>query len=196
VNAEARTSTRDIARTAIRTQLAQVAFDLFRKKGFDKVTLDDLAKAAGVSRSTVLRYFGSKEEAVLSVLDAPGAELADELRARPAEEDDWTALRRALDGVVEYYERNRADGVALYLLIQETPALCARSLEKQHHWRPIVARALSERPGSQVTPLTAQVRAAAALDCLNMALDHWAASDDHGSLAELTDEAFGAITLS
>jgi AcrR family transcriptional regulator len=194
VDTEARSRTRDIARTAIRTELAQVAFDLFRQEGFDKVTLDDLAKAAGVSRSTFLRYFGSKEEAVLSVLDTPGAELAHELRARPADEDDWTALRRALDRVVEYFECNRADGVALRLLVQETPALCARSLEKQNGWRPIVARALIERPGSQTTPLTAQVRAAAALDCLNVALDHWAASDDRTSLANLTDEAFAAFT--
>ncbi|MFD8963850.1 TetR/AcrR family transcriptional regulator [Streptomyces sp. NPDC059568] len=46
-----RTSTRDIARAAVRAELAQVAFDLFRREGFDRVTVNDVAAAAGVSRS-------------------------------------------------------------------------------------------------------------------------------------------------
>lgn len=37
-----------------------MAFELFRREGFDYVTVNDVAAAAGVSRSTFLRYFGSK----------------------------------------------------------------------------------------------------------------------------------------
>ncbi|UUU29794.1 TetR/AcrR family transcriptional regulator [Streptomyces sp. CA-210063] len=92
--AAGRAKTRAIARTAIRAELAQVALDLFLREGFDKVTPDDLAAAAGVSRTTFRRYFGSKEEAVLSVLDAHGRQVADAVRARPADEGDWTALRQ------------------------------------------------------------------------------------------------------
>ncbi|WP_256966377.1 TetR/AcrR family transcriptional regulator, partial [Streptomyces griseiscabiei] len=78
----ARANTRDIARAAVRAELAQVAFELFLRDGFDKVTLDDLASAAGVSRSTFLRYFGTKEDAVLGAFDAHGTWVADALRAR------------------------------------------------------------------------------------------------------------------
>ena len=88
MNGAARTGTREIARAAVRAELARVAFGLFRQQGFDNVTLSDLAAAAGVSRSTFLRYFGSKEEAVLSAFDAQGDQVADTLRARPADEDD------------------------------------------------------------------------------------------------------------
>ena len=167
---------------------------MFRREGFEKVTLDDLAAAAGVSRSTFLRYFGTKEDAVLGAFDAHGDQAADALRARPADEDDWTALRRALDTVIERYREDPARALATTRLVRETPALCARQLEKQHGWRPALARALAERAGSTEPATLAQtVRAAAALDCLNVALDHWTASEGALDLVELLDEAFAAL---
>ncbi|MEV6037738.1 TetR/AcrR family transcriptional regulator [Nonomuraea sp. NPDC052116] len=190
----ARTSTRDIARAAVRAELAQVAFDLFMREGFEKVTINDLAEAAGVSRSTFLRYFGTKEDAVVSALDAQGDKVAAALRARPAGEDDWTALRRALDAVIELYHQDPAGTLATTRLIKDTPALCARHREKQHCWWPELARALAERtPSPRSTELVLSVRVAAALDCLNIAVDHWTASDGRLDLVELLDEAFAAL---
>ncbi|MDX2938195.1 TetR family transcriptional regulator [Streptomyces ipomoeae] len=190
----ARTNTRDIARAAVRAQLAQVAFELFRREGFDKVTLDDLAAAAGVSRSTFLRYFGTKEDAVIGAFDAHGNLVADALLTRPADEDDWTALRRALDTVIERYHQDPAGSLATTRLVQETPALCARQLEKQSRWRPTLARALAERHGTPGEPTLAEsVLAAAAIDCLSIAVDHWSASDGHLDLVALLDEAFATL---
>ncbi|WP_131569119.1 TetR family transcriptional regulator [Streptomyces sp. KM273126] len=189
-----RTNTRDIARAAVRAQLAQVAFELFCREGFDKVTLDDLAAAAGVSRSTFLRYFGTKEEAVLGAFDGHDRRVADALRARPAAEDEWTALRHALDTVIERYHQDPAAALATTRLVRETPALCARHLEKQHRWRPALAEALAERAGSTEAPTLGQsVRAAAALDCLYVALDHWLASEGRLNLVGLLDDAFAAL---
>lgn len=202
MSAAGRSSTRDIARAAVRAQLAKVALELFQREGFEKVTLDDLAASAGVSRSTFLRYFGTKEEAVLAAFDAHGDQAADALRARPADEDDWTALRHALDTVVARYREDPTRALATTRLVRDTPALCARQLEKQHGWRPALARALAERAGSSADPsagssgvatLGQTVRAAAALDCLNVAVDHWTASDGRLDLVELLDEAFAAL---
>jgi AcrR family transcriptional regulator len=189
-----RTTTRDIARAAVRAELAEVAFDLFRREGFDNVTIQDLAEAAAVSRSTFLRYFGSKEDAVLDAVDARGDQLADALRARPAEEDDWTAIRRALDTVIEPYHQDPAKALAMTRLIMGTPALWARQMEKQHGWRPALAEALAGRtdPPRPMT-LALTVRATAALVCLNIALDHWTASDGRLDLVALLDEAFAAL---
>nr|WP_253267722.1 TetR/AcrR family transcriptional regulator [Streptomyces asoensis] len=190
----ARTSTRDIARTAIQSELAKVAFDLFRREGFEKVTVNDLAAASGVSRSTFLRYFGSKEDAVLGAVDGQGEQVADAVRARPAGEDDRTALRRALDTVTESYRQAPDGALAMSRLIMETPALGARTLEKQNGWRPVIAQALAERGDpSRPTALGPLVRAAAAVDCLNIAVNHWTASDGHLDLDDLLDEAFAAL---
>ncbi|WP_328370154.1 TetR/AcrR family transcriptional regulator [Streptomyces sp. NBC_00457] len=191
-----RTNTRDIARAAIRFELAQVAFDLFRREGFDNVTVNDLAAAAGVSRSTFLRYFGSKEDAVLGAVDAQGEQVADALRARPADEGDWTALRRAMDTVTEVHRRDPDGALAMSQLIMRTPALGARTLEKQNGWRPAIAQALAERADpSWPSLLVPSVRAAAAVDCLNVAVEHWTASDGRLDLDALLDEAFAAFAF-
>jgi AcrR family transcriptional regulator len=186
---------RDIARAAVRAELAQVAFDMFRREGFDNVTVNDLAVAADVSRSTFLRYFGTKEDAVLGAFDAQGEQVAIALRGRPAGEDDWTALRRAFDTALESYREDPASALAVTRLVQQTPALCARKLEKQSDWRPVLSRALAERSGT-AKPVTVahSVKAAAALDCLNVALDYWTASDGSLDLVALLDEAFVTLT--
>ncbi|GAB2844458.1 TetR family transcriptional regulator [Actinocorallia aurea] len=189
----ARAKTRDIARAAIRAELARTAIALFRREGFDDVTLNDVAAAAGVSRSTFLRYFGSKEEAVLGAMDDLGAQAAAALRARPADESDWTALRRCLDPFLDSYRADPPGSLAVTRLIQQSPALKNRQLEKQASWLPALAQALADR-SSPAPPLVAPVRAAAALDCLSLAVTHWSASNGEEDLAALLDQAFTALT--
>jgi hypothetical protein len=76
----------------------------------------------------------------------------------------------------------------------KTPALCARSMEKQNGWRPVIAEALAGRAApSRSSTLGPLVRAAAAVDCLNIAVNHWTASDGTLDLDELIDEAFAAL---
>lgn len=147
-------------------------------------------------RSTFLRYFGTKENAVLCVFETKGERVADALRARPAEEDDWTALRRAMDTAIEPYHQDPETSLALTLLVYNTPALCARQPEKQHGWRPALAHALAERGDSPNQPpsLAHWVRTSAALDCLDVAVDHWAGSDGRLDLVALLDEAFASLT--
>jgi hypothetical protein len=70
----------------------------------------------------------------------------------------------------------------------------AGHLEKQHSWRPALAQALADRAGAEGPPTLAQsARAGAALNCLNVALDHWTASDGRLNLIDLLDEAFAAL---
>ena len=186
--------TRVIARTAIRTELARVAFEMFGRDGFDKVTITDLAAEAGISRSTFLRYFKTKEDAVLSALDARGEQIADALRDRPADEDDWTALRRAADVVIEPYHQDPAQSLALTRLIQATPALSNRWRQDRHRLHPGLCQALLDRRNEDgPIPLETSVRAAAALDCLIIAIEYWVQSDGERDLDQLLDEAFTAL---
>ena len=186
--------TRVIARTAIRTELARVAFEMFGRDGFDKVTITDLAAEAGISRSTFLRYFKTKEDAVLSALDARGEQIADALRDRPADEDDWTALRRAADVVIEPYHQDPAQSLALTRLIQATPALSNRWRQDRHRLHPGLCQALLGRRNQDgPVPLEISVTAAAALDCLIIAIEYWVQSDGERDLDQLLDEAFTAL---
>ena len=186
-------TTRTIGRNAVRRELARGSFPQFCERGFDAVTFDDLAKAAGVSRSTFLRYFGSKEEVVLFTFDPLGEAMAGALAARPADEPDWAALRRSLDPVVEDMTRAPDESLVLLRLVGQTPALCNRLREKQAGWRPGLAHVLSQRSLTRPAPaLVLHTRVAAAMECLAAALEHWAGDDDD-DLDRLLDVAFRAL---
>lgn len=187
--------TREISRHAVRAELARVAFNRFCLTGFDQVTFADLSEAAGVSRSTFLRYFGTKEDVVLFVFDPVGDVIADALDAERGDQDDWSRLRDALESAVRFLVRDVRELVTILGLIEQTPALCARLREKQAGWRPEIVdrlrRTTSSADGSSVI---ANVRVAAALEILWIVLGQWSASDGREDLGDLLDAAFAAFS--
>lgn len=194
MSASVHTRTRDIARAAVRAELAAVALRLFCERGFDQVTINDLAEETGVSRSTFLRYFSTKEDAALCALDSHGEAVVRTLRIRPPGEDDWTSLRRSLDPYLDRYREDPAGMLMTARLVRQTPALAARLLAKQCGWRPLLAAELAERnatgdPGA----IRPTVLAAAAIDCLSVAINRWADNNGQPDLTTLVDEAFDAL---
>ena len=188
-------ATREVARSAVRAKLASVALQQFLNRGFDDVTVSDLAVAAGVSRSTFLRYFDTKEEAVLGALDPKGELIASALRERPGSEHIWAALRRSLDPLIDKYRQDPAAALNLARLIGQSTALRSGHLEKQRRWRGLLATAIAGRLGAdEATDLRPAVYAAATLEALQIATDHWVASSGQLDLIALVDETTGLLT--
>ncbi|MFJ9338610.1 TetR/AcrR family transcriptional regulator [Streptomyces sp. NPDC101733] len=59
------TGLRESKKLRTRRQLAATALELFLERGFDAVSVADVAAAAEVSKPTLFRYFPSKEDLVL-----------------------------------------------------------------------------------------------------------------------------------
>ncbi|MET0812588.1 MAG: TetR family transcriptional regulator [Microbacterium sp.] len=82
-------------RSSSRETLAEAACELFLEKGFEATSIIDIARRAGVSRSSFFNYFGSKSDVLWSGLDERIAHL--ERRLREDEDPDAaTAVRRAV----------------------------------------------------------------------------------------------------
>jgi AcrR family transcriptional regulator len=193
--AAVRPGSRAIARAAVQAELSLAAYELVVEKGYGNVTLDDMATAGGVSRSTFLRYFGTKDQAILVALEAHVARMADTLRARPRDEEDWSALRSAIEAfVVPIYVRNPTGAQAFSRLAMFTQALSGAQLERQD-WRTPLTRALAERHGvAEPVPIGLAVKVAAALECMGLAVSYWAAADGAVDLVDLLREGFGALS--
>jgi AcrR family transcriptional regulator len=179
----------------VQGELSLAAYELVVAKGYDNVTLDDMAAAGGVSRSTFLRYFHTKDQAILVALKAYVQRMADALRARPGAEDDWSALRSAIESfVVPIYSRNPVGAETLSRLALFTRTLSGAHLERAD-WRTPLTGALAERHGiSGPVPIGLSVKVAAALDCMALAVAHWVAVDGETDLVDLLREGFAALS--
>ena len=91
-----------------REQILDAANTLFAERAYDEVSIDDIAKAAGVTRGLVHHYFGGRKDVYVALLERLGAQREDDLRppagrsARARVADtvsrwlDWTLANRAI----------------------------------------------------------------------------------------------------
>ena len=89
-----------------RDQILGSANALFAERGYDQVTIEDVAKTAGVARGLVHHYFGGRKEVYLALLERFAAEREDHLRPPVGR----TARARVADSVsrwMDWTEANR-----------------------------------------------------------------------------------------
>jgi AcrR family transcriptional regulator len=89
-------SLRDRQRAQIRADIRRAAFRLFIERGYDSVTTEEIASAAGVSPRTFFRHVPTKEELLLAPLRHGGAAIVSLLEQRPATEAPDVALVNAI----------------------------------------------------------------------------------------------------
>src|SRR6266540_1054223 len=77
-----------------RQQIADAARELFVARGFDRVTVAEVARAAEVAEQTVYNYFPTKEDLVFHRLESFEEELLEAIRSRAAGESVLTAFGR------------------------------------------------------------------------------------------------------
>jgi AcrR family transcriptional regulator len=109
-----------------REMIAQAAAELFARRGFESVTVDDVASAANVSRQTVFNYFPTKEQ----MLFDRDAEVEAALLAATRGQLDGKALVSAFRGHTRAFW-NRLDSVlrkgalphGFWEIVEPSPAL-------------------------------------------------------------------------
>jgi len=87
---------RDRQRAAVRAELRRAAYRLFVDRGYEKVSVDDIAVAAGLSRRTVFRHVASKEDLLLGPVRHGGAAIARLLEEQPGRLSPDKALKNAI----------------------------------------------------------------------------------------------------
>jgi AcrR family transcriptional regulator len=183
------------SRDAAFAEIASVAMRLFLEQGFEQTTIDQIVSAAGISRRSFFRYFGTKEDVVLGDLASRGELARDALERIPPDVGPWEALRAALDAVDAL---TLEPGVTLQLakMMQETPSLRSRSIEKHLHWQrlllPDIRRRMGVADDDTTNPAPAAILASA-IACLDVAGEAWVAGDGKEELATLYDRAVSAV---
>ncbi|GAB2901598.1 TetR family transcriptional regulator [Streptomyces mayteni] len=183
---------RERTRRAVRDELAGLALDLFTTRGYEETTVEDVARAAGMSKRSFFRYFPTKEDVVFGELELMAARIAEEIRARPADEPPWRSLTTALAGWQDRIHAAQRELPGLRL-IESSPALRARLAQKRDELRALVAEALRTRPGARLDAFTADLLTGAAATALDAAADEWLRTGGQADRAALLARAFALL---
>jgi len=109
-----------------RDAVVAAALELFQAQGFDQTSVEQIAKAAGVSRSTFFRQFGGKEDVVFADHEL----LLDRLREFLAEghDDPWGAVCAASESVFAHFAHDPELARRRYQIVRQVPVLREREI--------------------------------------------------------------------
>lgn len=171
---------RERKKQATREALRAAALRLAMEHGPDRVRVEDIAEAAGVSPRTYNNYFASREQAIVSAVTADReARIAAAVAARPEEARLAEAVTEA---VVEQYTDAGEGGHEALLFITTRPALRHAFLDSTAGIEPPLSAVIAERLGDTGAP-TARVLAASVAAAVRIALEGWLrpAGEDAGA---------------
>jgi AcrR family transcriptional regulator len=134
-----------------RELIADTAHRLFADRGFDAVTVAQIARAANVSEVTVFNYFPTKEDLFFGGMEFFEEKLLDAVRTRAPGESVLEAFRRpVLAGfpVLADEERIRSI-VAARNLISASPSLEAHEREIVARYTRLLAEQIAEEAGTK-----------------------------------------------
>ncbi|MDL4813007.1 acyl-CoA-like ligand-binding transcription factor [Actinomadura opuntiae] len=187
------TSLRERKKVATRQALSRAAALLAVERGVEGVTIEAIADAAGVSPRTFHNYFPGKEEAIVAPLTDGAQAVIDALRARPAGEPIWEALREVVREALLPTD-TRDETIALLRVVKQNPALVGKQLcglgEMQRQIAEVVAARTGTDAGRDLYP---HLLAGAAGVAMRTAVDLWVDGRTGAELPELIDSAFAQL---
>jgi AcrR family transcriptional regulator len=149
----------------VRDAIIEAALALFADRGFDNVTVTDIAERAGVGRTTFFRYFGDKQEVLFPADEDPAAAVLVDPPPRRIGESLPAALAHARTLVLAYLAVITESPERYVLheeLVERHPELQARSLVKQRRY---VASLANRLTADGAEPVTAGLAAEVGLAC-------------------------------
>ncbi|MGZ4481373.1 MAG: TetR/AcrR family transcriptional regulator [Gaiellales bacterium] len=146
---------RETKKLRMRQEIADTAMKLFVTRGFDHVTVAEVAAAAGVSEKTVFNYFPTKEDLFFDEAPAIEAALLEAVRGRRKGESIPASLQRLQTGQCG---RMCSSGFARFArIIEESAPLRAKELELMARFTDSLTAAIRSELG--VSELDARVAA-------------------------------------
>jgi AcrR family transcriptional regulator len=170
---------RELKKQQTRRLIAETAWRLFADRGFDRVTVAEVAREAQVAEATVFNYFRTKEDLFYFRLEAFGADLVQAIGAREPGEPVLAAFRRfmldaggllgkAEAGDDEAFERLRT----VNRLIAGSPALQARERQVLARTTDSLAELLAAETGAAADDVLPRVAANALMGVQRVLVDY------------------------
>ncbi len=180
---------RERKRLAAMLRIQAVALDMFEERGFEAVTVEEIADASDVSPSSVYRYFGAKEQILL--WDEYDLEMDRWLRTALQAEVPLDGLRAIIVGAVDAVAPDDLVTIQRRItLIMTTPSLEQAGTAATYQMSELVGRLLAERLGRPEVDLEVQVFSHAFTGGLLGLFHHWYGTGFADPLRDVVERLF------
>ena len=170
---------RELKKEQTRQLIADTAWRLFADRGFDRVTVAEVAREAQVAEATVFNYFPTKEDLFFFRLEAFGEHLLEAISTRETGEPLFVAFRRYVlqpGGLIAQVEAGDPRALerlrTVNRLIAASPALLAREQQAITRYADSLAELISVETGAPTGDLRARVAANALMGVHRALLDY------------------------
>lgn len=175
---------------ATRQRLSAAALRLFERNGYESTTVEEIARAAGVSHMTFFRYFPTKESVLID--DPYDPLITRSVAGQPASLAVLQRVARGLLAALHTIDNQVGQDVRRRIRVAAgVPALRARMIDNNRETEDAIVAALA---GTGVDAFEARVAAAACLAAIATALMEWAlAPSSKASLRETVRAALAVV---
>jgi AcrR family transcriptional regulator len=164
------------------------ALELLLRQGYSATSVEELADASGVSRSTFFRRFGSKEDMVFADHERILARVGDDLSR--ATSDPLGAVSDAALFVFDQHVRHRETTLLRNQLLHQVQMLRDRELVTTHRYERLFRKHLqSNLADAERRDYFAAAFAAAVVAVHNRSLRQWLREAEKGSVDQLDKTA-------
>lgn len=175
-----------------RLRIERAALDLFAREGFERVTTDEVADAAGISRRTFFRHVATKADAVWGDFSGHVQRLAALLAATDRQQPVLASICRAYVQVNDYADDELPMLRQRLRLILTEPALQAHSQVRYAAVDRVVAEHIGRRTSASPDGLVPRLVATSTRAAATTAFEIWLA-DDRLPLAGALHDAFDEL---
>jgi len=187
-------TSREQKKADTRATILRCAHDMFRSRGFDSTTLDDICTAVPISKRTFFRYFPDKEALLVPNREKRLDRFVELLNAAPVSETPFMIFRRVTDVFAAEYMDNRAQLLAQQSLLGSSATLVAREREIDRDWEEVIARAFIRRlPPGPESERKAEVAAGAVIGAVRATMRYWFRNGCVDDLAKLGHETIDGL---
>ena len=149
--------------------MVRVAFDLFRERGYDATTVEEIADLAGVSPRTFYRYFTSKD----AVVAERGLAVTEEVLRRLQHGNRDVRGLLACYAEVMQEQATEDDFELMSRLMREHPRLQGHVGSWRQYWAQRLTEGMAHIDGQDAPTLDHRLRGALTVHVMQLAVDEW-----------------------
>ncbi|MGG7518083.1 TetR/AcrR family transcriptional regulator [Allorhizobium undicola] len=167
-------------------RIVTAAWNLFLSNGYGETTMEDIAKAADVSRRSVFNHFSRKDEILFARMDQYASGIASKIAARSAVETPFQAVIAVLGQVTE--AARPTDIQAMVQMFRRDPALASGRYGYYSRFEQAILTALRQGWGGRETDDRLILCAMSTAGLLRLSVDRWTARKGEGRFSDCLDQ--------